>query len=166
MTGDHPPALSRFELTAAELRSLGITVTRLPGEYRVNYRTGTDATARTVETLDQALELGRTMTADAPTPPSPAHGKQGHRPLRMMPKAVRRRMIRQHIQKTHACARSAGSARKNRNLLTGRRQGAGQFGTTHIKADYGLQAIQGICIALVGLLIVTLLFSHCRFVNR
>jgi hypothetical protein len=27
MTGDHPSALSRFELTAAELRSLGITVT-------------------------------------------------------------------------------------------------------------------------------------------
>jgi hypothetical protein len=58
VTGD-PPPLSRFELAAAELRGLGITVTRLPGEYRVNYRTGTDATARTVETLDQALELGR-----------------------------------------------------------------------------------------------------------
>lgn len=30
----------------AELRALGITLTRLPGEYRVNYRNGTDATAR------------------------------------------------------------------------------------------------------------------------
>jgi hypothetical protein len=51
MTGDHPSALSRFELTAAELRSLGITVTRLPGEYRVNYRSSTTR--------------------------SPAHGKRG-----------------------------------------------------------------------------------------
>jgi hypothetical protein len=40
MTGD-PPALSRFELAARELRALGIVMTRLPGEYRVNYRSGT-----------------------------------------------------------------------------------------------------------------------------
>jgi hypothetical protein len=78
MTGD-PPALSRFELAARELRTLGITLTRLPGEYRVHFRTGPDATARTVETLNQALELGRTMAAEAP--PSPAHGKRGRRPL-------------------------------------------------------------------------------------
>jgi hypothetical protein len=57
MTGDKPPPLSRFELAARELRALGIVMTRLPGEYRVNYRTGTDATARLVKTLDQALEL-------------------------------------------------------------------------------------------------------------
>jgi hypothetical protein len=40
MTGD-PPALSRFQLAARELRALGIVMTRLPGEYRVNYRSGT-----------------------------------------------------------------------------------------------------------------------------
>jgi hypothetical protein len=39
MTGG-PPALSRFELAARELRALGIVMTRLPGEYRVNYRSG------------------------------------------------------------------------------------------------------------------------------
>jgi hypothetical protein len=66
MTGD-PPALSRFELAARELRALGIVVTRLPGEYRMNYRSGTT---------------------------SPAHGKRGRRPRRMTPKAMRRRMIR------------------------------------------------------------------------
>jgi hypothetical protein len=51
-------------------------MTRLPGEYRVNYRTGTDATARTVETLDQALELGRTTTADAPAPQARRTGSE------------------------------------------------------------------------------------------
>jgi hypothetical protein len=35
---DAPPALSRFELAAAELRALGIVIARLPGEYRVNFR--------------------------------------------------------------------------------------------------------------------------------
>jgi hypothetical protein len=36
-------------------RGLGITVARLPGEYRVKYRNATDATARMAETLDQAV---------------------------------------------------------------------------------------------------------------
>jgi len=52
MTGDPP---SPFELAAAELRALGITLASLPGEYRVNYRNGQDATARHAETLDEAL---------------------------------------------------------------------------------------------------------------
>jgi hypothetical protein len=34
--------VSPFELAAAELRALGIVLTRLPGEYRVNYRNGGD----------------------------------------------------------------------------------------------------------------------------
>src|SRR5947208_2959866 len=103
MTGD-PPALSRFELAARELRALGITLTRLPGEYRINFRTGTDATARMVETLDHALELGRTMAAEAPAPPGPAHGKRDRGPLRMTPKAIRRRMIRAHNRRMRARA--------------------------------------------------------------
>jgi hypothetical protein len=49
-----------------QLRALGITLARLPGEYRVNFRYGTDETALTVETLDEALDLGRSMTADVP----------------------------------------------------------------------------------------------------
>jgi hypothetical protein len=39
---------------------LGITLARLPDEYRVNFYNGTDATHRTVETLDQALVFART----------------------------------------------------------------------------------------------------------
>jgi hypothetical protein len=94
VTGDK--ALSPFELATAELRALGITLARLPGEYRVNFRNGADATALTVETLDEALALGHSMAADAPAPANPAHGRRRRRPLRMTPKAIRRRMIRQH----------------------------------------------------------------------
>jgi hypothetical protein len=116
---DGPPALSRFELAAAELCGLGITVTRLPGEYRVNFRTGTDATALTVETLDQALELGRTTAADAPAPPSPAHGKRGRRPRRMTPKAHNRRMRMAQLRRMRAWAlkkaRAQGTEQDSRN---------------------------------------------------
>jgi len=41
-----PDTVSRFELAAAELRALGIVLTQLPGEYRVNYRNGGDGTVR------------------------------------------------------------------------------------------------------------------------
>ena len=102
MTGD--PSPSPFELAAAELRALGITLARLPGEYRVNYRNAGDATARTVETLDEALKLGRELAADAPASSRPAQGKRRRRPLRMTPKAVRRRMIRKHNQRMRARA--------------------------------------------------------------
>jgi hypothetical protein len=44
-----------FEITRAELRAPGITLDRLPGEYRVNFHNGRAETARTVETIDQAL---------------------------------------------------------------------------------------------------------------
>jgi hypothetical protein len=94
VTGDE--ALSPFELATAELRALGITLVRLPAEYRVNFRNGADATALRVETLDEALALGRSMAADAPASANPTHGKRRRRPLRMTPKAIRRRMIRKH----------------------------------------------------------------------
>ena len=60
---DQTDSLSRFELVAAELRALGLTLRRLPGEYCVNFRYGGDATARMAEDLDQALEPGREMAA-------------------------------------------------------------------------------------------------------
>jgi hypothetical protein len=65
------PGISRFEPVARELRALGITITRLPGEYCVNIRNGTDATAQAVETLDEALALGRSMAAAYRTPCDP-----------------------------------------------------------------------------------------------
>jgi hypothetical protein len=76
----------------------------VPGEYRVNYRNGADATARIAETVDEALALGRELAAATPAPAQPAHGKRRRRPLRMTPKAVRRRMIRKHNQRMRARA--------------------------------------------------------------
>jgi hypothetical protein len=100
MTGD--PSLSPFELAAAELRALGITLGRLPGEYRVNLRNGTEATAQTVETLDEALALGRSMATETPAPAAgPTQGTR-RRPRRMTPKAIRRRMIRAHNRRAWA----------------------------------------------------------------
>jgi hypothetical protein len=55
---------SPFDLATAALRALGIVLARLPGEYRVNFRNGAESTARTVETLDQALAAGRAMAAE------------------------------------------------------------------------------------------------------
>src|SRR5450432_3615131 len=98
------PSPSPFDLATAELRALGITLASLPGEYRVNYRNGSDATARMAETLDEALALGRELAADAPASARPAQGKRRRRPLRMTPKAVRRRMIRKHNQRMRSRA--------------------------------------------------------------
>jgi hypothetical protein len=86
------------------LRALGITLARLPGEYRVNYRNGQDATARMVETLDEALKLGRELAADARASARPAHGKRRRRPLRMTPKAVNRRRRMAHLHRMRARA--------------------------------------------------------------
>jgi hypothetical protein len=41
-----------FDLVATELRTVGITLTRLPGEYRVKYDNGGDSAERVAETLD------------------------------------------------------------------------------------------------------------------
>jgi hypothetical protein len=91
---------SPFELAAAELRALSISLTRLPGEYRVNYRNGGDGTARLAEDLEQAVELGRALAAEA-SATAVRRGRR-RRPLRMTPKAVRRRTIRQHNQRLRA----------------------------------------------------------------
>jgi hypothetical protein len=93
---DAVSALSPFELVAAELRAVRITLARLPGEYTVNFRNGRESTARIAETLDEAVALGRTMAADAPAAAHRPQGKRRRRPPRMTPKAIRRRMIRQH----------------------------------------------------------------------
>jgi hypothetical protein len=59
-------APSPFELAAAALARLGITLERLPGEYRVNYRNGSEATAEISERLDEAIEIGRSLAAARP----------------------------------------------------------------------------------------------------
>jgi hypothetical protein len=96
----HPmtTTISRFELIAAELRALGVTIAARPGEYVVNFRDGKDGTARYTDDLDEALELGRTLTAAVPAADR-AHtstSRRRRRPLKMTPKAVRRRFIKRH----------------------------------------------------------------------
>jgi hypothetical protein len=100
-----------FELATGELRKLGITLRQLPGEFSVNFREGNDATARTAETLEEAVELGRDMAktlAPAATTTTAAPGKRYRRPRRMTPKAQRRRMIRQHNRRMQARAKHRG----------------------------------------------------------
>jgi hypothetical protein len=94
---------SPFERAAAELRKLGITLRRLPGEYQVNLIGGPDENALAAETLDEAVELGRSIAA-APAPAGPPQGKRGRRPLRMTPKAIRRRRIKAHNYRLRARA--------------------------------------------------------------
>ena len=97
-----------FELATGELRKLGITLRQLPGEFSVNFHNGSDATARTVETLDEAFALGRDMAktlAPAATTTTAVPGKRYRHPRRMTPKAQRRRMIRQHNRRMQARAK-------------------------------------------------------------
>lgn len=97
---------SRFELVAVELRSLGLTLRSLPGEYSVNFRYGGEGTARFADDLDQALELGRAMAADravaADTAEKPARRRWRRR--KMTPKARRRRFILGHNRRLRAQA--------------------------------------------------------------
>ena len=96
------PSLSPFELATAELRALGISLGRLPGEYRVNFRNGTDATVRMAETLDEAVELGRIMAANIPAPA--AAGNRRRRPRRMTPKAYNKRLRMKQLGRMRAHA--------------------------------------------------------------
>src|SRR6202047_1685252 len=99
-------SLSPFELVSRELRGLGLTLRRLPGEYCVNFRNGGDVTARMAEDLDQALELGRERAAEAAA--SRAETKQPPRRRwrrkNMTPKARRRRFILGHNRRLRARA--------------------------------------------------------------
>ena len=95
-------AVSRFELVTAELRRLGVTLLRLPGEYCVNYRNGSDSTARMADDLDEALELGRAMAVNKAAEKAPLRRKW--RPRRMTAKAQRRRFIRRHNRRVRVRA--------------------------------------------------------------
>jgi hypothetical protein len=98
------PLLSRFEFISAELRTLGITLLRLPGEYRVNYRNGGDGTARFADDLDEALEIGRAMAAEKAADPNTATKapRRRWRRKKMTPKARRRRFILGHNRRLRA----------------------------------------------------------------
>jgi len=91
---------SPFELAEAELRKLGISLARLPGEYRVNFRGGTEATAFCTDSIEDALALGRAMAAERPATVSPGAGpKRYRRPRRMTPKAYNKRLRMAHMRR-------------------------------------------------------------------
>jgi Resolvase, N terminal domain len=85
-------APSRFELAAAELRKLGIDLTRLPGEYRVNFHNDSEATARIAETIEAALDLGRAMATERSAAAPNSVGPRHRRRRRMTPKAYHKRL--------------------------------------------------------------------------
>jgi hypothetical protein len=103
---------SRFELAVAELRKAGISLTIQPGTYAVNFiAVSTPATAYFSEDLDDAIEHGREMAASAlpgfikrSSSAEGAKPRRLRRPLKMTPKAIRRRMIRAHNRRMRARA--------------------------------------------------------------
>lgn len=74
--------LLTIRTVADELRRLGMAFQSAPGEYRVNYRGGSDATAYFTEDLADALATGRQMAERAPPPPLPPIGPVGRRNTR------------------------------------------------------------------------------------
>jgi hypothetical protein len=102
MATDEPQ--SPYDIAAAELRKLRLTLRRLPGEYCVNFREGSDGTARFADDLDQALEIGRAMAAEKAADPSASEKppRRRSRRERMTPKARRRRFILGHNRRLRA----------------------------------------------------------------
>ena len=93
-----------FELATAELRKLGITLRQLPGECSVNFRDGSDATTTRPRHWTKHLRSARQWPQRSRAAGA-SRGRRSRRPLRMTPKAVRRRMIRQHNRRMRARAK-------------------------------------------------------------
>jgi hypothetical protein len=101
-----PRPLSLFEQARAELAAQGVKLHTRPGEYVVNVRGTPPDKAYVTDDLDAAIDIGRQLAAMianqhvAKTVPA-AEGatdqpRRRRKPRRMTPKAMRRRMIRQH----------------------------------------------------------------------
>jgi len=86
-------ALSEFDRASVRLRSLGLTLRSLPGEYRVNFRNGADDTARSAADLDEAIAIGEAMAEIAGLCP---HTCPARRHPSSSAKRYRRRFIRRH----------------------------------------------------------------------
>jgi hypothetical protein len=93
---------------AGELSRLGVTIASQPGEYRVNWRGGKEATAYYTDDLADALATGRGMAGRVPPPPPPPLGPTGRR-------NTRRGMILKHNRKI-AARRIAQAARESRRV--------------------------------------------------
>jgi hypothetical protein len=94
MTGDRIPSL--IMQIVDELRAHGILLTCVAGEWRVNFRGGSDATAYVTDDLQDAFDRGRAMMiAGQPPVAEPIeHGHSWRRPRTA--KASRRAFIRVH----------------------------------------------------------------------
>jgi hypothetical protein len=110
--------VSHFELVARELRTHGLTIRTLPGEYCVNFRYGGEKTARFADDLDQALEIGRAMAAEAAANVSPAKKptRRRWRRRKITLKARRRRFILGHNRRMRA--RAVGKRQGKRQAST------------------------------------------------
>jgi hypothetical protein len=102
--------MHNFADAAAELRQLGIDLTRLPGEYRVNIHNGSEATAQIAETVEAALELGRTMATERAAAAPHSAGPRRRRRRRMTSKAYNKRLRLAHMRKLRASARRQSAA--------------------------------------------------------
>jgi hypothetical protein len=102
MTGDRIPSL--FMQIADELRARGVLITCLAGEWRVNFRGGTGATAYVTDDLQDAFDHGRAMAlaAVAAPPEAPQPRRKWRRP--MTAKAARRALIKKHNRRRRARA--------------------------------------------------------------
>jgi hypothetical protein len=96
MQEEHP--YLTVEQVKKELRPLGLTLQVLPGEYRVNFRGGAEATAYYTDDLDDARRTGVAM-ADHKPPELPPIGPCGRR-------RTRKGMMYRHNQKIAARRRA------------------------------------------------------------
>jgi hypothetical protein len=98
MAGEQIPSL--IMQIVDELRAQGILITSRAGEWCVNVRGGTEATAYVTDNLQDAFEHGRAMAVSAaqdavvPDTPSLKARRKWRRPVSA--RAMRRRFIRQH----------------------------------------------------------------------
>jgi hypothetical protein len=100
MTGDAIPSL--IMQIVDELRAQGILITHRDGEWCVNFRGGSDATAYLTDDLQDAFEHGRTMAlAGQPVAAEPVKRRRLWRRPKSA-KAARRAMIRQHNRRLRA----------------------------------------------------------------
>jgi hypothetical protein len=77
-----------------------VSVRALSGVSDVPAGSRSATACRSIEDLEQAVELGRALAADAPS--TAVRCGRRRRPLRMTPKAVRRRVIKQHNRRLRA----------------------------------------------------------------
>lgn len=96
-----------FQTASDELRALGLVLQKAPGQYRVNFRQGTETTEYLTDDLETALAQGRKMAAQPPPPAEPPLGPTG-------PRRSNRGKMYRHNRKIAARRRRQQSAKEKR----------------------------------------------------